>query len=177
MRRFWAIASLLAAGPAAADSLTFAPGSGDSIDESMQPVVAVERLRTTMVYAPVEPSRVLPAVNSNVIFLNRCAAGCTVRPGNPDSIADTWMINATSVIQPFAHGTTAWDQVVSCVRSVFSPFNVQITDIDPGTAPHFEIMVAGSPQNIGLPSNVGGIAPFDCGSSFIPNALVFAFAN
>src|SRR5262245_44105869 len=177
MKRLAVIASLLVATPAAADSLTFTPGSGDSIDETTGPVVAMERPRTAMVRMSLDPSRVLPAVNSHVIFLNRCASGCTVRPGNSDSIADTWMINTTSVIQPFAYSTTTWNSVVSCVQSVFAPFDVQITDVDPGSAPHFEVMVAGSPQNIGLPSNVGGIAPFDCSSSFIPNALVFDFAN
>jgi uncharacterized protein (TIGR03382 family) len=177
MKRIFALASLLLVTPAAADSITLTPGQGDSIDEDTAPRVMVERPRTAMVYAPVDPANVLPAVNSHVIFLNRCASGCRINVGNSDSTVDTWPINLANTLTPFGYGDTTWNSVVSCVKTVFAPFNVQITETDPGTAPHFEVMIAGSPGDLGFPNNVGGIAPFDCGASFIPNALVFDFAN
>jgi len=172
------LASLAIAAPAVADPITLVPGQGSSIDESMLPVVAIERPRTAMVWQPPGLATPTPAVNSNVIFLNRCASGCLVRFGQSDSINDTWQLNVGSgTLQPFQYGDTAWGQVVACVRDVFSPFNVQITDVDPGTAAHFEIMIAGRPADLGFGSGIGGIAPFDCSQSYIPNALVFDFAN
>ena len=67
--------------------------------------------------------------------------------------------------------------------STFSRFNVTITDVDPGpTVDHFEVMVAGSPEQIGLGNGIGGIAEFSCQApgacqKYMPNALVFAFAG
>jgi hypothetical protein len=65
---------------------------------------------------------------------------------------------------------------------VMAPFNITVTDVDPGTMDHFEIMVAGSACDIlqgTLGSQcqfVGGIADFAQGG-YIPNALVFDFTN
>jgi hypothetical protein len=65
----------------------------------------------------------------------------------------------------------------------FSRFNVEITDVDPGpNVDHFEVMVGGTPGQIGLPSGVGGIAEYPCqapGScqKYIPNTIAYAFAG
>lgn len=139
--------------------------------------------------AGAEPSRTRPtlerrvvevtpaaAPNSNVIFLNRCASGCLVRVGSANSINDTWPINQNGTLQPFPYGDGTWSEVLQCVKEVFAPFNVQITDVDPGTANHFEIMIAGSPTNLGFDPNTGGISPFNCNTSVINNSLVFDFA-
>jgi uncharacterized protein (TIGR03382 family) len=69
---------------------------------------------------------------------------------------------------------TTWNQVMACMRDVFSPFNVVITDTDPGTARHFEIMFGGTAQQLGMGDGIGGVSPATC-SSFIPNSLVFVF--
>lgn len=47
--------------------------------------------------------------------------------------------------------------------------------MDPGDQPHFETMVAGDPEDVGQPENVGGVSPFTCG--VIENAITFDFAN
>jgi uncharacterized protein (TIGR03382 family) len=171
------ISLVLLLGPAiaAADPITINPGNGDSIDEDTLPTVLVERPRTAMVWQDVDLTT--PAVNTHTIFLNRCASGCTVRVGSSNSINDTWPINANSVLTPFMYSDAVWTQVVSCVKTVFAPFDVTITDVDPGSAAHFEVMVAGRPADVGMASNIGGIAPFNCSSQFISNALVFDFAN
>jgi uncharacterized protein (TIGR03382 family) len=121
---------------------------------------------------------VAPQANSNVIYMNRCAGGgCTVTLGNTDSRTDHSSVPNVGQghLNAFSQGDAVWTNVMACVREVFSPFNVSITDVDPGSAPHFEIMVAGTAAAFGLPSNVGGVSPFDCSQPYIPNSLVFVF--
>ena len=134
----------------------------------------VERPRIERVLVKTEPAA---APNSNVIFLNRCASGCLVRVGSASSINDTWPINQNGTLSPFMYGDATWNAVVQCVKEVFAPFNVVITDQDPGTANHFEIMIAGSPGDLGFGNTTGGISPFDCGTPVINNSLVFTFSG
>ncbi|HLU66592.1 MAG TPA: Ig-like domain-containing protein [Kofleriaceae bacterium] len=111
---------------------------------------------------------------SNIIYLNRCVGDCAITYGNEDSRTNRSSIGS-GIIQEFAHGDAAWDEVVRCVAEIYEPFGVVITDQDPGNVPHFEAIVAGRPSNIGEGPNVGGIAPFSCG--IINNAITFSFAN
>jgi hypothetical protein len=111
----------------------------------------------------------------NKIFLNRCASGCTVRPGQANSINDTWGINSQRVLTKFPYDDNVWKATVSCMKDVFAPYGVEITDVDPGSAKHFEIMIAGRPTDLGMSSGIGGISPFNC-STYIDNSLVFDFA-
>jgi uncharacterized protein (TIGR03382 family) len=142
-----------------------------------------ERLRTEYVPAKIDPSRSIGAVvNSKTIFLNRCTGGCKVYNGFTDSRTNKSGIGQ-GTLSAFEHGNSSWTQVVDCAKDVFKRFNVTITDVDPGpNVDHFEIMVAGSPGQIGLSSGIGGIAEYSCTSpgvcsKYLPNALVFAFAN
>ncbi len=124
-------------------------------------------------------------VNSHVLFLNDCLpSGCTVRVGDTDSRVDTSeLASATSNISGWPYSTAAWNSVVSCVTQTMAPFNLKVTDTDPGTAEHFEVMVGGNSAqlktNPALDSNVGGVAPLPCTDlgvcAYIPNALVFDF--
>ncbi len=63
------------------------------------------------------------------------------------------------------------------MRAQFAPFDVEITDVDPGNVPHFESVVAGHPNDLGFPNNVGGVSPFTIGCNVIPNSIVFTFAD
>ncbi len=115
----------------------------------------------------------------NTIFLNRCASGCPIRVGGSNSINDTWPINSNRTLTSFPYDQATWDAVMKCVKDVFEPYNVVITDVDPGSANHFEIMIAGSPLDLGMSSSIGGVAPgggTSC-SSYLNNALVFDFAK
>ena len=118
-----------------------------------------------------------PARCAGTIFLDSCRpSGCTYFPGNEDSRTNhSSIINQTSTVQPFALDDAAWAEVVACVQREFAPYDVAVTDVDPGAATHFELAVAGVPQNIGQQPGVGGVSPFTCG--VIPNGIAFAFAN
>src|SRR4030095_4035620 len=64
-----------------------------------------------------------------------------------------------------------------------SPFNIQVTDVDPGATEHMEVMVAGDtacdvyepPQNPSDCQYVLGVAPATCG--YIPRSVSYVFAN
>ncbi|MDB4952906.1 MAG: Carboxypeptidase regulatory-like protein [Myxococcales bacterium] len=123
--------------------------------------------------APLTPAGTVPY---NTIYLNSCRPnGCLVRPGNPDGRADTWQINSQRTLTKFPYDDATWNAVVDCMKDTFSPFNVNITTTDPGNANHFEIMIAGSPTDLGMSNGIGGISPFSC-STYIDNSLVFDFA-
>ena len=139
---------------------------------------SVERPRNVVQWvaptaAPLTPAGTVPY---NTIYLNACKPnGCIVRPGNPDSRADTWGINSQHTLTKFPYDDATWNAVVDCMKDTFSAFNVNITTTDPGTANHFEIMIAGSPGDLGMSAGIGGISPFSC-STYIDNSLVFDFA-
>ena len=136
-----------------------------------------DRPRASMRWA--DPTRVTvaePARSSAVaLFLNRCAGGCTLSPGTDDSRANrSSLLGGTVVISEFRHGDEAWRAVVECVAGLYEPFGIEVTDVDPGEAPHFEAIVAGAPGEIGE-EEIGGLAPFACG--VIENAVTYSFAN
>jgi len=122
--------------------------------------------------APVEAAMPL-------LFLDRCAAGCAYTPGSDDSRTNTSTIpNSSSTLSAFAHGDTSFDAVVTCVRNTFAPFAIDVTDVDPGSAEHFEIAVAGTSQQLGLPAGIANVSPVTCqNGGVIANGPAFAFAN
>jgi len=141
-----------------------------------------ERPRTVYVPVKVQPPRVGNVVNSKTIFLNRCKGGCKVYPGYTDSRTNKSAIGQ-GTLAAYSYGDASWAQVVACMKSVMSRFNVNVTDVDPGpNVDHFEVMIAGTPGQLGLSSGIGGIAEYSCSSpgvcsKYLPNALVFDFAG
>ncbi|HEY5923943.1 MAG TPA: MYXO-CTERM sorting domain-containing protein [Kofleriaceae bacterium] len=141
-----------------------------------------ERPRLERVPVKLDPAKVPAVVNSKTIFLNRCTGGCKVTTGFTDSRTNKSAIGQ-GTLSAYSYGNSSWSTVVTCMKSVFSRFNVTVTDVDPGPmVDHFEVMIAGTPGQLGLPSSVGGIAEYSCSapgvcSKYIPNALVFAFSG
>jgi len=141
-----------------------------------------EPVRDQMIYVDAAPATLTAAgsVPYNTIFLNRCAGGCALQPrGNSTSTPDgSPLVGGNIQLQAFKGTDAQWQHIVECVKDTFGVFNVNVTDVDPGSANHFEIMVAGYSsdlQNSQLGSNVFGVSPYTC--SVLDNAVVFAFAN
>ena len=157
-----------------------------SIDEDASPVV-LERPRVdklpTVLDAETFAIATSPVVNTNKVYLNNCKPnGCIIRSGNGSSLdgsgyQGTWPINGTRTLAAFNQSDAIWNQVVACVKDVFSPYGVEILTTNPSPNPHFEIMIAGKSTELGLSSQTLGIALYQCGTEYIPNALVYAFAN
>lgn len=131
--------------------------------------------------ADAQSSRTIAAFTgvSRTLYLNPCMPdGCTVTPGFDDSRTDKSSIpQDTTVLTAWPHGQQAWDNLVQCVRDMYAPFNIDVTDVDPGTANHYEVMIAGSANALGVPG-AGGVAPFIACDGQIPeNVISFVFAG
>jgi hypothetical protein len=161
--------------PSAAEPLTIVPGRGvNTVADVAAPLAT--RPRSARVWEAVEPVPATSRVNSHLIYLNRCAGdGCTVVQGSTNSTADPVRSSiGRGVLSAFSRGDAVWSAVAECMRDVFAPFDAQITEVDPGAQPHFEIIFGGMPQQIGLAAGIGGVSPFSC-AQYIPNSVVFVF--
>jgi hypothetical protein len=138
---------------------------------------------TGFIHTPfVDPSNVIAHHHfSNILFVNRCATSgsCSVSCGQDDSSSNRSSVACSGSggsLQPFEYGDAKWAELMGCVRQIFAPFNIVITDIDPGSTEHMEVMVAGSPGQIGLQiPGVLGVAPATCG--YVDRAVAYVFAN
>ena len=130
-----------------------------------------------------EPTVPHGTISSRIIFLNNCKAettstgapGCRITRGTNNSRTNTSSI-ASGNLAAYTGSDATWNAIVQCVRETYAPFNVTVTDTDPGSqTSHFEAMAAGLPGQIGFSSQTGGVSPFSCG--VINNAISFSFLN
>ncbi len=118
----------------------------------------------------------IAAIARRVLFVNR--RGGTYTPGNNDSSRNVSSIaRSTTTIAAYAWGDASWNQFLSCIRDEYARFNVEVTDADPGAATHIEAVVGGSPTDLGLATNVGGVAPMYGDCSIVERAIVYIFAG
>ena len=151
---------------------------------------AAEPRRVT-VDTPLDAFRSPAAGAPAYLYLNRCTGGCAIiGPGGPGGMNDASM-NMTTIAstgnytvgeyanaagQTGAAADEEWGQVVQCMREVYSPYNVIVTDqLPPG--PFDMAVIAGRPQDVGLGSDILGIAPLAGDCSPQSNVLSFTFAN
>ncbi|MEO7733548.1 MAG: Ig-like domain-containing protein [Kofleriaceae bacterium] len=147
-----------------------APARGDAT------AAAPRRPRAQVQWEAVDPAIAAAPVSSHLIYLNRCTtAGCTVVQGTTSSTSDPLRSSlGHGVVGAFTRGDETWNTIVACMKEVYAPFNVQVTEVDPAAQPHFEIVFGGKPQDLGLPADLGGVSPFSC-MPYIPDSVVFVF--
>ena len=113
---------------------------------------------------------------SKILYLNPCRGGCVFEPGQNDARLNTSTIVAgTSLVSEFRHSDETWQAVVQCVSEIYAPYDVEVTDQDPGQVFHHEAVVAGDYQEIGYETPIGGVAPSQCFPA--NNVISFTFAN
>lgn len=79
-------------------------------------------------------------------------------------------------LRGFRGTTKDWNMITRCVARLFSPFDVQVTDVEPPAGTSYVMaVVGGRPKDVGHPYRVGGLAPFN--GDLVPGAVVFAFAD
>jgi hypothetical protein len=128
---------------------------------------------------------------SRIIYMNRCIGDCKVYKGTVnDARTSTSTVPRGSlseyVVSEYRNaageiGTAAdpeWNELVQCIREVYSPYNVEITDAEPmaGLSYHMAI-VAGVAEEVMQDSNVLGVAPVASDCSAQDNVISFSFAN
>jgi uncharacterized protein (TIGR03382 family) len=122
------------------------------------------------------------------IYLNRCVGGCVVTGGvdtdarNLDSSippAGQWLVAefATEAGETGSAADAEWDETVQCMKEVYSPFAVTITDTEPTDVTFTEVLVAGSPTDVDQPTDYLGVATVSANCSPVDDRLAFAFAN
>lgn len=113
---------------------------------------------------------------SRVIYLNR--DGAVLVPGINDSRLQTSsIVTEPTAITPWEIDDEMWTETVACMNELFAPFDVRITDQDPGDVAHIEAVFGGHPADVGLPDNVAGVSPFTTDCSVIESSVVFTFTD
>jgi MYXO-CTERM domain-containing protein len=113
---------------------------------------------------------------SRIVYLNK--NGVTLTPGTNDArINRSTVVSASTAIVGWSANATTWNETVTCMRELFSRFDITIVDQDPGNVPHIEAVFGGTPQQVGLDSSVAGVSPFTTDCSIIEYSVVFTFTN
>lgn len=151
------------------------------------PAGTVIGTRNLMVVTPPEQFNSSPAVEvSNVIWMNRCTDGCMITGGTINDARQhivAYIAPGQYQIPEFSNnageiGTAAdaeWNQLVQCVKEMYSPFNITVTDVKPASGNYSEAIVGGVSGDLGMDPNVGGVAAFSCAPR--DNAISFTFSD
>jgi hypothetical protein len=126
-----------------------------------------------------EPPAV-PALVSHVLFLNRCIGGCIITTGGSNAANHMSSIPTGAgpfTVTAYAWGDAEWAQVLQCMKEVYSPYDVTVTDVRPTSGTYDEELIAGNPTDIGLTNDILGIAPLTNDCSPLDNVISFTFAN
>jgi MYXO-CTERM domain-containing protein len=119
---------------------------------------------------------------ATTLYLNRCRGGCTIKKGG---LSDARTLTSEIpngpgpdfVMSEYAWGDGDWDSFMLCMREVYSPYGVTVTDTLPAPGIAFnEGVIAGSPGELGL-AGFGGIAPITSDCSPYSYVISFTFAN
>lgn len=153
-------------------------------------VDAAPRVRAVVETAPAaftaaEPAT--PAVSPH-LYLNRCRGGCAIfGSATNDARAHKTSIPpigeyrvgefATASGQIGASADADWAAVVQCVKEVYSPFAIAVSDARPEGVAYNEAVIAGQPGDIARPFDNLGVAPIAVDCSPQTNVLSFTFAN
>jgi len=64
----------------------------------------------------------------------------------------------------------------TALEAILAPFHIEVVTERPDNALYDMIVIAGTAEEAGLASGLGGAAPFDCQNA-VPNKMVFVFGN
>jgi hypothetical protein len=119
---------------------------------------------------------------AQVLYFNRCRNGCTVVKAATDDVRTRSStipignIGASFTLTEFKHGDTVWNQIMQCLREVYSPYNIMITDQQPAAGVAYnENIVAGGDQEINY--SAGGVSPVTGDCSPFSYVISYTFAN
>lgn len=112
------------------------------------------------------------------VYLERAQVTYIAGADNSASNRSSVVGSGEATVGGFRGGDAAWSQIVACVQNQFSPFNIEVTDVEPAAGEYVEAHFGGTPGQLGLPNGVGGVAPIDNFScNIIPRAVVYIFSD
>jgi MYXO-CTERM domain-containing protein len=125
---------------------------------------------------------------SQTLYLERCTGGCVLQMGANDARANSTMLLqvARATVAEFAtrqgrvgaDADAEWGRIVQCMKDVYSPYDVVVTDVKPGAdTGYHKAIIAGEPEDVGRSSDILGLAPLASDCSAIDNVISLTFAN
>ena len=135
---------------------------------------SAERPRLETRTPPKPVPKVEKLLTGHTIYLNRCVGGCSIIPGEDDATAGDGTaadpivsgIPSRATVLPeydeFMPGE--WEATVQCVKEVYSPFAVNITDVRPTNGSTFQTILVGGTRD--MPGGVAVGAPGSGGVAF-----------
>ncbi len=80
------------------------------------------------------------ACQRSILFLDR--AGGAYDHGSFDSAAENLsvLLDGPRTLPPYPRDDAEWATTVSCIRDALTPLPIEVTETDPGTTPHVEIV-------------------------------------
>ena len=146
-------------------------GAKPSMDAAQNDAASRDAALDAMTLAMMgDASDCIPPGAPKLVFLNK--SGGTYTPGPNDARANiTSLVSTTVTHAAFTPAADAWKGLLDCVAQKFARFNIAITDEDPTTKEHVEVVVSGSPTVQPLSTGITSVAPMTC--TVTPNAIAF----
>ncbi len=112
-----------------------------------------------------------------VLYINRDGGAFT--PGEPnDSRTNISSVPKRTVqVDPWQVDEDSWQELLTCVGELFAPFDIALTDVDPGDEPHVEAVIGSDPGAFELLPTVAGVSPFLSNCGIIDNSIVFVYPS
>jgi MYXO-CTERM domain-containing protein len=117
------------------------------------------------------------------LFFNRCVGGCRITKGGSDdvrtrnSVVPEGPVGTEYTLSEFAWDDDVWNEMMQCLREVYSPYDIEITDVQPGPGiPYNEGLVAGSSRELDT-GGFFGVAAISNDCSARTYAMSFSMAN
>ncbi len=137
---------------------------------------------------PPQPILEHAALSGHTLYLNRCIGGCQIAPGDDDMTQTPIKSLAAPSNLTLAEATDVteqeWQQIVQCVKEVYSPLNIKVTDQKPAAGTSYSgVVFSGTDADksfpkfmTGSPGVTGGFAfvPGNCSANIRGVAYVFA---
>lgn len=113
----------------------------------------------------------------HTLFLNRCVADCQVTAGADDATRDSSSVVQAGTLTRLPRLDLVWADLVLCMGEILAPYDITILEVDepPEETSYLEIMIAGVPEELGLPAGTLGVAPEGCEAR--DHGLGFVFGN
>ena len=118
------------------------------------------------------------------LYINRCAGNCIVHKGdddartmNTDGYFNQDPGGTQYTVTAWRHGDPAWNQLMTCLKEVYSPYDIEVSDVPPTPGVPFSMgIVAGSNLEVNSPG-AGGYAAINTNCTPRAYGLSFTFAN